>query len=168
VYCAAPPGPRNATFREAIVAVGWKLHQELVWVKNAMVLGHSDYHYRHEPILYAFKPGSGRVGRGAHEGTRWYGDHSQTTVLEFDKPSRSEEHPTMKPVALVAATLRNSTRAGDPVLDPFSGSGSTLLACEQESRDCYGIEISPAYCDVIAKRWENATGKKATRVPRDG
>jgi site-specific DNA-methyltransferase (adenine-specific) len=160
VYCAAPAGPRNLAFRIAMLGVGWKLHQELVWVKNAMVLGHADYHYRHEPILYGYKPGPGRVGRGKHEGTKWYGDHSQTSVLEFDKPSRSAEHPTMKPLGLIRRCLLNSTKPGDKVLDVFGGSGSTLIACEQTNRTAYLMEIDARYCDVILRRYEAFVAQK--------
>lgn len=163
VYCAAPAGPRNLAFRVAFVAAGWRLHQELVWVKSSMVLGHADYHYRHEPILYGYKPGEGRVGRGDHPGTRWYGDHSQTSVFEIDKPSRSKEHPTMKPVELVRRCLENSSKAGDVILDTFGGSGTTLLAAEVLGRTACLMELDPRYCDVIVMRWETATGEKAER-----
>lgn len=158
VYCAAPGGPRNLSFRVAFVETGWRLHQELVWVKSAMVLGHADYHYRHEPILYGHKVGPGRVGRGKHAGTRWYGDHSQTSVFEFDKPSRSAEHPTMKPVGLVRAQIGNSSKPRDKVLDTFAGSGTTLIACEQTGRTAYVMEIDPRYCDVIRKRYAALVG----------
>src|SRR5205085_412029 len=98
------------------------LHQQLVWVKDTFVLGHADYHYRHEPILYGWKPGEGRVGRGNHPGSRWYGDHAQDSVFEIVRPKRSTQHPTSKPVALIMAQLRNSTMRGDIVLDMFAGS----------------------------------------------
>ena len=152
-YCAAPAGPHHVTFLQAIAASGLRFAEELVWVKNAMVLGHADYHYRHEPILYGHKPGDGRVGRGAHAGTRWYGDHAQTSVFEFDKPARSEEHPTMKPPELIRAHLTNSARRGDVVLDLFAGSGSTLVASEQRGCAARLMEIDPAYCDVIRRRY---------------
>jgi DNA modification methylase len=138
----------------AFMAVGWKLHQELTWVKNSMVLGHSDYHYRHEPILYGYKVGKGRVGRGNHAGSKWYGDHSQTSVFEVDKPPRSSEHPTMKPVALITPMLLNSSKPGDTVLDVFGGSGSTLIAAEMLGRSACLMEIDPRYCDVIRRRYE--------------
>jgi site-specific DNA-methyltransferase (adenine-specific) len=164
-YLAAPPGPRGFVFRLAITKAGWRLHQELVWRKNCIVLGHSDYHYQHEPILYGYLPGDGRPGRGDHEGTRWYGDHSQSSVLDHDKPTRSEEHPTMKPVGLVVHCLQNSTRHGDVVYEPFSGSGTTIIACEQLGRKCRAIEISPAYVAVALERWATATGKTPALVP---
>lgn len=117
----------------------------IVWVKNSLVLGHGDYHYRHEPILYGWSRGAGH---------KFYGDRTQTTVWEIDKPSVSKEHPTMKPVAVPARAIKNSSKKGDIVLDLFGGSGSTLIACEQTNRICYMMEIDPRYCDVIRKRYE--------------
>jgi DNA modification methylase len=120
--------------------------------------------YQHEPILYGYAPGGGRPGRGKHEGTHWHGDHTQASVFAVDRPKRSETHPTMKPVELVARALENSSRVGALVLDPFLGSGSTMIAAEQTGRRCYGMDIDPAYVDVAVKRWENATGEKASRA----
>jgi len=130
-------------------------------VKDSMVLGHSDYHVRHEDILYGWKFGPGRPGRGKHSGSRWYGDHTQTTVFQIDRPKRSAEHPTMKPVELVSIMLTNSSRSGDLVLDPFLGSGTTMIAAERLGRRCYGMEIEPRYVDVAVRRWEEFTGRKA-------
>jgi DNA modification methylase len=152
-YVACAVGPHGTAFRTAIDEVGWSFHQELVWVKNSPVVGHSDYHLQHESFLYGWKPGPGRPGRGRHRGSRWFGDNRQTSVLFFDRPARSEAHPTMKPVALLEAMLRNSSRRGDVVLDPFCGSGSTLIACERLDRRCFAVEIDPAYCDVIRRRY---------------
>jgi DNA modification methylase len=152
-YIASPAGPRGTEFRLALEEVGWQLHQALVWVKQAPVLGHSDYHYQHEDVLYGWKPGPGRPGRGRHTGSRWYGPHNQTSVFFFDRPARSGEHPTMKPVGLISAQLRNSSHRGDAVLDPFAGSGSTLIACEQLGRRCFALELDPRYCDVIRRRF---------------
>ncbi len=163
-YCASPAGSRSFSFWRAIVDAGWQFHEELVWVKDSMVLGHSDYHFRHEPILYGYAPGEGRSGRGKHAGSRWFGNHSQTSVLEFDRPKRSEEHPTMKPVALVAAMLANSTPVGGGVMDPFSGSGSTIIAAEQLGRRSYAMDIDPRYVAVAIERWQNFTGRTAERV----
>jgi DNA modification methylase len=144
------------TFESAMWASGMKVRQNLVWVKNTMVLGRSDFHYRHEPILYGFTPGgSGRRGRG---GAQWQGDNSQTTVFEFDKPPRSAEHPTMKPVALIDAMLANSLPPGGVVLDPFAGSGSTLIAAHARSARCFCVELDPGYADVILRRFEAHTG----------
>ena len=162
-YVAVPAGPRQADFLIAIREVGWRLHQELVWVKNSIVLGHSDYHYAHEPILYGYTPGPGRPGRGAHEGTRWYGDNSASSVLAYDKPAKSAEHPTMKPVGLISECLANSTRSGDLVYEPFAGSGSTLIAAETLGRRCYALEIDPAYAQVTIERWQAFTGAEAHR-----
>jgi site-specific DNA-methyltransferase (adenine-specific) len=153
-YVAAPSGPQGTAFRVAIAEVGWRLHQSLVWVKNAIVLGHSDHQLQHEDVLYGWKPGPGRPGRGGHRGSRWYGDNAQSSVFFFDRPARSVVHPTMKPVGLIAAQLRNSSRRGDWVLDPFAGSGSTLVACEQLGRRCLAVELDPCYCDVIRQRYE--------------
>jgi DNA modification methylase len=166
VYLAAPAGPLNLTFRLCFQSAGWRFHEGLVWVKSAMVLGHSDYHLMHEDILYGWKPGEGRVGRGNHPGTRWYGDHAQTSVFQVDKPSRSAEHPTMKPVALITPMLENSSKPGDVVLDSFGGSGSTLMACEEIGRKARLAEVALEYCDVILARYEAATGKTATILSR--
>jgi DNA modification methylase len=163
-YVAAPAGPRHIAFHEAVTAVGWRLHQELVWFKGSIVLGHSDYHYAHEPILYGHVPGDGRPGRGAHEGTRWYGDHAQSSVLEYPKPAANRLHPTAKPVGLVAQCLANSSARGDLVYEPFAGSGSTLIACEQLGRRCAAIEIDPAYAQGILERWEAFTGRTAEHL----
>ena len=163
-YVSAPAGPRSASFRAAIASAGWRLHQELVWVKGTIVLGHSDYHYAHEPILYGFVPGAGRPGRGRHEGTHWYGDDSQSSVLEYPKPVANREHPTAKPVALVAHCLRNSTRPGDLVYEPFAGSGSTLIAADELGRRCYAMEIDPYYAQVTIERWQRFSGQAAVRI----
>jgi len=160
-YIAHPPGPIVLIFGDVIRQLQWKLHQTLVWIKDSMVLGHSDYHYRHEPIFYGYMPGEGRPGRGNHEGSLWKGNNSQTTVFEISRPKCSETHPIMKPVALIEIHLQNSSDIGDIVVDPFGGSGSTLIACEKLNRRCFGMEIDPIYCDVIIKRWEEFTGKKA-------
>ena len=163
-YVAAPAGPRSAAFRAAIASVGWRLHQELVWVKGTIVLGHSDYQYSHEPILYGYVPGSGRPGRGRHPGSHWYGDNSQSSVLEYPKPAANRDHPTAKPVALVAHCLRNSTRPGDVVYEPFAGSGTTLVAAEQLGRRCHAMEIDPRYAQVAIERWQAFTGLEAVKV----
>jgi DNA modification methylase len=142
-------------FRLAFLAAGWSLRSCLVWAKNSLVLGRGDYQWRHEPILYGWAPGA------AHE---WHSDRKQTTVLEFDRPSRSAEHPTMKPVALIEYCLGNSCLPGQRVLDLFGGSGSTLIACEKTARKARLMEIDPKYCDVILKRWQDFTGKQAVHV----
>lgn len=139
-------------FRNAFKAVGFKLAQCLVWVKNTFVMGRQDYQWRHEPILYGWKEGAGHY---------FVDNRKQSTVLEFDKPSKNAEHPTMKPIDLLVYLIKNSSKENDIILDLFGGSGSTLIAAEQIQRTCYIMELDPKYCDVIIKRWENLTGQKA-------
>ena len=134
---------------------GWLVRHELIWVKPSMVFGRSDYHYRHEPIIYGWKR------KGKHN---WYADRKQTSVLEFARPHKSDLHPTTKPVAILEYLLGNSTVTTDSVLDTFGGSGSTLIACEKTNRKCFMMEIDPHYCDVIIERWEKFTGKKAKLI----
>jgi len=164
IYIAHPAGPGQAVFLNAFLAQGWVLRQELIWLKDSMVLGHADYHYRHEPLLYGHAPVKGRWGRGA---AGWYGGHSEVSVLEVPRPKASPEHPVAKPVELVRRMVANSSAPGDVVLDPFLGSGSTLIAAELIGRRCFGIEIDPAYVEVAVARWERFTGRQAkmTRVP---
>ncbi len=189
-------------FRKAFVDSGFLLKQCIIWAKSSLVIGRQDYQWKHEPILYGWKPGA------AH---RWYGGRKSTTVLEdpanvvfekrkdhtlvhlsfgletlclrvpdyqierqgkddvttlwrIEKSKRNDVHPTMKPVSLCARAIQNSSKPGGFVLDPFGGSGSTLIACEQTGRTGYASEIDPGYCDVIKKRWENLTGKKTELV----
>jgi DNA modification methylase len=194
----------GVNFRLAMVNAGWLLKQCIIWVKNSLVLSRQDYHWRHEPILYGWKPGA------AH---KWYGGRKQDTVIEdskfvtiteagdgfnihiddgvdtvvfkvpsyeieyaaddfgttvwrVDRPSRNVEHPTMKPIELVARAIRNSSKKGNIVLDTFGGSGSTLIACEQLDRACYTMELDPVYVDVIIERWEQFTGQKAVLLDK--
>lgn len=144
----------GANFRGAAKDVGWKVRECLIWNKNSMVLGRQDYQWKHEPCLYGWKEGAGH---------KWYSDRKQTTVLEFDRPTRNGEHPTMKPLALFAYQMQNSTKEGDVVLDSFGGSGTTLIVAEQTGRKARVMELDPHYCDVIISRWEKLTGKVATR-----
>lgn len=130
----------------------WEIRQQLIWNKSSMTFGRQDYQWKHEPCFYGWKEGAPH---------KWYGDRTQTTVLDFPKPARNGEHPTMKPVELIAYQIENSTKRGESVLDIFGGSGSTLIACEQLGRNCYMLELDPKYCDVIIKRWETLTGEKA-------
>jgi len=139
-------------FRGAAHDAGWKVRQCLIWKKSTMVMGRQDYHWKHEPCLYGWKEGAGHL---------WATDRKQTTVLEFDKPNRNKEHPTMKPVALFEYQMLNNTKGGDIILDSFGGSGTTMLAAEKNGRIAYLMELDPKYCDVIVKRWEDFTGKKA-------
>mgnify|MGYP006140264971 CR=1 FL=1 len=139
-------------FRGAAHDTGWKVRQCLIWKKSTIVMGRQDYHWKHEPCLYGWKEGAGHL---------WAADRKQSTILEFDKPSRNGEHPTMKPVALFEYQMLNNTKGGDIVLDSFGGSGTTMIAAEKNGRIGYLMEFDPQYCDVIVKRWENYTGKTA-------
>ena len=131
---------------------GLGVRQQLIWVKQSFILGRQDYQWQHEPCLYGWKPGA------AH---RWEGDRKQGTVLRFDRPVRSAEHPTMKPVKLFDYLIHNSSRPGDIVLDPFAGSGTTLAACEQSGRTAYVAELDPGYAAGIADRWRRLAGEEA-------
>lgn len=142
-------------FRGAMRDAGWLVKQCLIWKKSSLVMGRQDYQWIHEPILYGWKPGA------AHS---WYGDRKQTTVMEFAKPSRNAEHPTMKPVELVFYMLENSCSPAGNVLDLFGGSGTTMIACEKSQRSCYTAELDPQYVDVIVERWEKYTGLKAKLI----
>lgn len=142
-------------FRYAVNHCGWLMKQCLIWNKNSMVMGRQDYQWKHEPCLYGWKPGASH---------HWYSDRKQTTVLEFNRPIRNAEHPTMKPVELFAYQIQNSSQKGDIVLDSFGGSGTSIIACEQVNRKCYMMELDPHYCDVIIARWEHFTGKKAKKI----
>lgn len=188
------------TFEGALRDAGMVVRQTLIWVKDSLVLGHSDYHYRHEPILqgtapagdpvmgpfqlhrpriawsrassdpqahpeprhepilYGFAPTTGGLGKLGRGGDRWLGDNAQTTVFEIPKPTRSAEHPTMKPVQLIVDQLTNSAPLGGVVLDTFGGSGSTLMAAEHLGLSARIIELDPRYVDVICARWQMATG----------
>lgn len=160
-YIAHPAGALSIEFRLAVDAVGWKFRQGLVWVKDVFALGRSDYHYRHEPIIFGYTDGGeGRRGRG---GEGWYGDHSQDSVFEVPKPKRNAEHPTMKPVELVERMLSNSAARGATVYEPFSGSGTTLLACERLGMQCRAVELDPRYVQVAIERWQEFTGRQAVR-----
>jgi DNA modification methylase len=171
-------------FRNAFLGAGWLLKQNLIWVKDNFTLGRQDYQWQHEPILYGWKPGAGHC---------WYGDRDKTTVLDDDvdmkklgkpelvaiindmrnsgnttiyrhaKPTKSDLHPTMKPVALVKHQVRNSSRRGEIVLDLFGGSGTTLIACEALGRRARLMELDPIYADVIVRRWQAWTKDEATR-----
>lgn len=143
-------------FRGAAVDVGWKVRQCLIWLKSSLVMGRQDYQWKHEPCLYGWTDGS------AHY---WGSDRKQTTILEFDKPRRNCEHPTMKPVELFQYQMANSTKQGDVVLDSFGGSGTTIIAAERIHRKARLMELDPAYCDVIVKRWEDFTGNTAVCIP---
>lgn len=177
VYVAHADALR-APFVAGMEAAGIKHRQTLIWVKNVMVLGHADYHWRHEPILYGFTGGGeGRLGRG---GDHWFGDNAATTVFEVDvparvveyrpedelattvfrvdKPKRNGQHPTMKPVDLIVPMIKNSCPPGGLVLDLFGGSGSTLIAAHHARMRSVLVELDPRYADVICRRWQEHTG----------
>lgn len=173
-------------FRGACQDIGWKIRQCLIWNKNTIVLGRQDYQWKHEPCLYGWKDGAShyfindRTQSTVYEEQldfdkmkkedlknllkEIYADKIQTTILNEDKPTRNAEHPTMKPVKLMARLIKNSSLKNQIILDLFGGSGSTLIACEQLERNCYMMELEPAYCDVIINRWENLTGQKAEKI----
>jgi len=132
---------------------GFPLRHMLIWAKNNHVLGRSDYNYKHEPIIFGWTKGA----------PHYFYRKAQTSLWEIDKPHQSKLHPTMKPVALFAKAMENSSKNNDVVADPFLGSGTTLIAAEQLNRKCYGIEIEPKYVDVCIERWENLTGGKAKK-----
>lgn len=142
-------------FRGACHDIGWQVRQCLIWNKNALVLGRQDYQWKHEPCLYGWKGGASHT---------WLSDRTQTTVLDFDKPTRSEIHPTMKPIGLFDYQIRNSCPVGGAVLDLFNGSGTTIMACEQNGRSAYTMELDPRYVDAAIARWEEFTGNKAVLV----
>jgi len=151
-YVAAPAGPQFLEFAKVLSELGiWR--QTLVWVKDALVLGHSDFHYRHEALFYGWKPGA------AH---REPPDRKGDSVWECPRPRSSPDHPTMKPLALVQRALEASSATGELVLDPFMGSGTTVLAAESCGRVAAGLELDPRYSDVVVRRWEEATGRQAT------
>ena len=139
-------------FRGACFDAGWTVRQCLIWNKNSMVMGRQDYQWKHEPCLYGWKEGAGHL---------WASDRKQTTVINFDKPTRNDMHQTMKPIPLFDYQIKNNTKGGDVVLDLFGGSGTTIMACEQNGRRGYSMEYDPRYVDVIVDRWEKFTGAKA-------
>ena len=151
---------KGLIFRQAFHDAGFYLSGCCIWKKNALVLGRSPYQWQHEPCLFGWKVG------GKHQ---WYSDRKQTTIWEYDRPKSSKEHPTMKPVALMAYPIQNSCMSNCIVLDPFLGSGSTLIACEETGRICYGVELDEKFCDVIVKRYvEKTESGDQVSVLRDG
>lgn len=145
----------HVNFECALRGVGFEVKQQLIWNKNSLVLGRQDYQWKHEPCLYGWKAGASH---------KWYSDRSQTTVMDFDKPLRNDLHPTMKPIPMIAYQIGNSSAKGDLVIDPFGGSGTTLIACEQIGRKCCTMELDERYASVIIRRWEELTGKKAELI----
>lgn len=143
------------TIHGALVSMGMHWSSTIIWVKDSLVLSRKDYHTQYEPIWYGWKEGAARLVE--------LEDRTQSDVWNIDRPKKSDEHPTMKPVELIVRSLKNSSKRGDIVFEPFSGSGSTLMACEQTGRRCRAIELEPKYVQVAIERWEAFTGKKAVR-----
>ncbi len=147
-------------FRRAFTDAGFYLSGCCIWKKPSLVLGRSPYQWQHEPVLYGWKK------NGKHQ---WYSDRKQTTIWEFEKPRKNADHPTMKPIPLLAYPITNSSMSNTLILDPFGGSGSTLIACEQTDRSCCTIELDEKYCDVIVKRYVELKGSaEDVSVERDG
>ena len=178
-------------FRQAAKRTGWTVRQCLIWNKNSLVLGRQDYQWKHEPCLYGWKDGTGHYFTQRRDLTtvqetldkidlnamtkqemkdllQQIMDSGKipTTVIDCDKPSRSEDYPTMKPLKLIGRLITNSSRPGETILDSFGGSGSTMMAAEQLGRRCLMVELDPTYCDVIVKRWEELTGRQAVLTER--
>ena len=145
-------------FRKAFKEAGFYLSGCCIWKKNSLVLGRSPYQWQHEPCLYGWKK------KGKHQ---WFSDRKQTTIWEYDRPKSSKDHPTMKPIQLIAYPIQNSSMRGTIVLDPFLGSGSTLIAADQTGRVCYGIELDEKFVDVIVKRYIEVTGDTEVTVQRN-
>lgn len=171
----------SSTFRQALKEVGVILRQCLIWNKNTFVLSRQDYHWKQEPCLYAWKNGSHYFINDRKQSTVWEDEQKdfekmtkdeliqfikniETLIIDEAKPMSSKEHPTMKPVKLIARCIKNSSRVGESVIDMFGGSGTTLIACEELKRNCYMMELDPHYVDVIIARWESLTGKKAVKL----
>lgn len=180
----------HMNFEAALNAAGLTVREQLIWVKNALVLGRQDYQWRHEPCLYGWKDGAPHYFRDDRTQTTVQEsdppenvrkmkkeelvkfceallakmEDAESTILREDKPTSSEEHPTMKPIRLMARLIANSTRPNEVVFDPFGGSGSTLIACEQLGRQCRTIELDERYASVIVDRWEKYTGRRAVKV----
>ena len=158
VYCFMPQGGTHMMMMMMMMMMmkaGWQVKHELIWMKQSIVLNRADYNYQHEPFLYGWNKTHKFYGKGKFK---------NTSVWQIDRPTKSKEHPTMKPVELFAEILKNATKKDDIVLDTFCGSGTSFIACDQLERTCYGLELDPKYCDVIIKRWETLTGKKAVLV----
>lgn len=147
------PSSQQIVFETCLNDAAYSVRNQIIWAKNTFAWGMGRYKYQHEPIFYCHKTGQSDV---------WFGDKTQSTLWQVNKPSAKKEHPTMKPIELVAHALKNSSKAGDVVLDPFGGSGSTMMAAEQTKRVSYTMELDPKYCDVIRKRYATFIGKGDT------
>ena len=176
---------QSRPFLDAMRDAEWELREIIIWVKNSLCLGRQDYQWQHEPCLYGWKSGAGHYFVDIRSLTTIFDDERPidelsnkelkelvanyratipTTIIRENKPTKSEEHPTMKPVRLIAKLIGNSSREGEIVLDTFGGSGTTMIACEQLNRICYMMELDPHYADVIIERWEKFTGQKAELI----
>lgn len=155
IYVSMPQGGTHMMMMMMMHDSGWKVKHELMWLKSSPTfsLGRLNYDYQHEPIVY-----------GWNKTHNWYAKEPKRSILQFDKPHRSELHPTMKPIPLWAELISNSSKEGMNILDTFGGSGTTIIACEQLNRKCYMMELDPHYCDVIIARWEKLTGRKANKI----
>ena len=176
----------HVNFETALNSNGLQVRQELIWCKNSLVMGRQDYQWKHEPCLYGWKEGAGHYFIDSRRKTtiiedqldfdnlkkeeaiemlkQIYDDGISTTVIHEDKPTRSDLHPTMKPLSLMARLVNNSSKKNEIVLDLFGGSGSTLITCEQLDRVCYMMEYDPKYVDAIIERWEQFTNRKAEKI----
>ena len=177
----------HINFETALNKNGLEVRQELIWNKNSLILGRQDYQWKHEPCLYGWKDGDSHYFIDDRKQTtviedkkpdikkmkkeemqklleEIYSDKTSTTIINEDKPSVNDLHPTMKPIKLIARQVKNSSKVGEKVLDLFGGSGSTIITCEQLNRKCYTMEYDPIYVDVIIERWENFTGQKAVKI----
>lgn len=156
IYVTMPQGGTHMMMMMMMMdKAGWQVKHELIWVKNSLVLGRQDYNYQHEPICY-----------GWNKTHKFYakGKFHTTSIWNIDRPTKSKEHPTMKPLELIQECLLNSSQENDLIMDLFGGSGSTMMACEQLNRTCYMMELDPKYCDIIIDRWERLTGNKAELI----
>ena len=189
VYYIFHADTEGLNFRSALKECGGSVKETLIWVKNALVLGRQDYHWKHEPCLYGWKEGAGHYFINDRTQTTVFEDKVDlekltkdelidmckelmdeqvpTTIIHEDKPMRNDVHPTMKPIKLIGRLVKNSSRPKENVIDFFGGSGSTLIACEQLGRKCYTMELDPQYIDVIIDRWEKLTGEKAVLLNGD-
>ena len=177
----------HINFEMALNNNGLYVRQELIWNKNSLILGRQDYQWKHEPCLYGWKDGDSHYFIDDRKQTtviedkkpdikkmkkeemqklleEIYSDKASTTIINEDKPSVNDLHPTMKPIKLIARQVKNSSKVKEKVLDLFGGSGSTIITCEQLDRKCYTMEFDPKYVDVIIERWENFTGQKAVKL----
>lgn len=157
IYVTMPQGGTHMMMMMMMMhEAGWKVKHELIWMKNAPTfsMGRLDYDYQHEPICFGWNKNHKKIGKGKFTKSIW----------EIDKPRKDSEHPTMKPIELIANALQNSSEDGDAIMDLFGGSGSTLIACEQTGRKCFMMELDPHYVDVIIERWEKFTGQKAVKI----